>query len=152
MDPLIQQLKKLKGISPDPRFGHTSKFLIFKETAAPRPHFSFAQFLNWKTGSVVALASLTLIIFSVIPSTSLVARALDTEDLTEEFTTLSINIELKKISYDQAVGKTVASALNEVSTESAHLNARVLESEMNALLKESETQRDVDELLKTLTL
>jgi hypothetical protein len=77
----------------------------------------------------------------------------DGERIKEEFNNLTINIQLKEISYQQSINQTIAAALTEIGdTQTKHLNPSILESEQNSAELEKLTNPEIDDLLNRLVL
>lgn len=147
---LIKQLNKLKTITPDQGVAARGRALIF---VAETPRRISPLFL-WASAF-----ALTLLIFSISlirnfeNSKANIAASLNPDQISQEFNNLSINIELKDITYRQDVNQTIASALTEIGTNQAqHLNPDVIQSEAQGLNLDSGTNPQIDELLKTIIL
>ncbi|KKU91521.1 MAG: hypothetical protein UY23_C0001G0127 [Candidatus Jorgensenbacteria bacterium GW2011_GWA1_48_11] len=147
---LIKQLNKLRVIAPSADSAARGRALIFIEGEPRR----FPPVLAW--ASVFALI---ILVFSVSyqtlisPATNIISASLNSDQLNQEFNNLSINIELKDISYRQNVNQAIASAISEIeSNEARHLNPDVLKSEEQNLNINSTTDPQIDQLLKTIIL
>jgi hypothetical protein len=71
------------------------------------------------------------VILPGLPKTVPIASA---EALSNEFNNLSVNIELRQITYNQNVNQTISSALTEITNNKLnHLNPAVLQSESSSV-------------------
>lgn len=154
-DQLLQQLKRLKAIRPDPTW-----------VAATRGAFAGsppkAVLFFWNRPSVLrwaapAAAGLALLAFAALspglrtPIPPAVAAALDTQNLSTEFQNLPINIELSKIGYQDSANATVASAITEITdTRTRHLSPPLLQAEIQKLSLPADTptpDNTIDQML-----
>lgn len=148
------QLKTLKAIFPDRSFVLRAKHAILNET---RPAATFSRSFTlptfswtWISASLsVALVAAIAIIPLAFPKPTFSA-SLNSEVITNEFSDLPINIQLKEITYEQRMSQTITSAISEVSdTTTKHLNAAIINTEaQNASSSEASTTKDVDALLQ----
>lgn len=143
---IIYKLNKLKGIEPDPTFVKKCRFLIL-EKASQKPVLVLWPRLIW----IGALAGLLLIIAlpNLINRKQLNAASLNNvERLSREFNELTINIQLKEISYQQNINQAIASALTEISdTQVKHLNQSVLQEENNNFNVPDDQNQKINDLL-----
>ncbi len=127
MKDLAKQLKTLDTIEPDEHFVAGLRRTIF---AVPKSRKSVWEILPlWAT-------AFAMLVVSIVTATSLTKpdRALSAVEnpglLSQEFDSLSINVELQAITYHQTVDQTIVSALNEISSNKMrHLNQELLQSE-----------------------
>ena len=129
---ILEQLKSLKSIAPDADFSARTKRLVL---AAPvtlpvwrgvfvRSRLAFAAV-------AMAVVALLVVFLPGAPRTVPIASA---EALNNEFSNLSINIELQQISYNQSANQTISSALSEISGNTPdHLNPAVLQAEASSV-------------------
>ncbi len=147
---ILEQLKDLKRIAPDPDFAARTKRLILATSAPRRPFGIFAAWPKVALGAAV-LAALVLVIEA--PGAPKAVPIASAEALNNEFTNLSINIELKQVSYNQDVNQTIASAISEITTNKlSHLNPAVLQAEsagLNPGVPASDPK--IDDLLNQVT-
>ncbi|MCL4403854.1 hypothetical protein M1432_00670 [Patescibacteria group bacterium] len=125
---ILEQLKTLKKIAPDAEFAARSRRTILALAPERRSRMIFAA---WPRMALGAAALATVFVFAFFfpgaPKTVPIASA---DALSSEFNNLSINIELKQISYNQNTNQTISSALTEISgTSTNHLNPAVLKAE-----------------------
>ena len=141
---IIQQLYKLKAIEPDPAFLTRSRVLIL---TSEKSAFRWPVFLAWSTAFMVLTLAVvsSAILFNAKPALS---ASLNPEKINQEFDNLSINIELKEITYHQAVNQTIASALTEITdNQTKHMNSDLLKLEGQNLNPSSIINPVIDELL-----
>ena len=142
---LINKLYQLRTVKPDASFATRSRSLIF---AMEKPVYRWSLF--WSLAGAVALI---MLIFAVSfsnfgGSVPTVSASLNPDKLSQEFNNLSINIELREITYHQAVNQTIASALTEITdNRTKHLNSDFLKSEEQSLNPDSIMNPAIDELL-----
>lgn len=145
---IIQKLKRLKSVKPEKEFILKSRRLVL---AVPqkRPIFAF----SWIWAGVLAAVFL-LVAVSAISTNSLLrngyATLINPEDISQEFDNLTINIQLRQISYQQNVNSAIASALNEISDSGPrHLKTSLLEKELDTLDINGglDKQKQINELL-----
>lgn len=153
----ITQLKQLKNIEPDTRFAERNRLFLLSQ----KPSFSILHlFLSRKslvlTGSFVSLAAIFLLLSAVLFTTKNPAlSSLDNSTkLDQELNNLSINIELKEISYKAGANQIITAAITEISnTQTKHLNPSILNSESKMLDPFENTQNDnnnIDRLLERI--
>ncbi|MEK9194248.1 MAG: hypothetical protein AAB884_00320 [Patescibacteria group bacterium] len=138
-------------MKPDQSFVKKSRSLILGERnrrvfALPQfalPRFAFA----WSGAFVVIFLVFALGFlpqFLRKPSFS----SLNASNLNQEFKNLSINIELRELSYQQTVSQAIASALTEISdNQTPHLSPSLLEAEKNGVNLEEFSDPQINELL-----
>lgn len=125
---ILEQLKTLKKIVPDAEFAARSRRAILVVSPERRTRLVFVSWSRMAWGAA-ALAAVFVFAFFFpgAPKTVPIASA---DALSSEFNNLSINIELKQISYNQNANQTISSALTEISgTSTNHLNPSVLKAE-----------------------
>jgi len=140
------QLKKLKGIQPDPDFIRRSKSVII----ALHPHPAAMRFrvpfsLFW-AGAMAVVLLLAVVIFPAEQSVSI--SSLNPDRLAQELNDLDINVQLKEIKYYQTSNQEIALAINEIGdTRTRHLNSALLESELENVETQTATNPEIDQLL-----
>lgn len=152
----ITQLKQLKNIEPDANFAEKGRLFLLSQ----KPSFSILYLFSFRkslilTGSFVGL-TVVLLLLSPILFTTTQNPALSSLDnstkLNQELNNLSINIELREISYKKGANQTITAAITEISnTQTKHLNPSVLNSESEMLdpLKNTKDSSDnIDKLLE----
>ncbi len=153
-DQLLQQLKRLKAIAPDPTWvaAARSMLVVDRQEEAFQPSGRFI-FLRW---AAPAAALVFLAVAALIPNlfptpVPTAVAALDTNNLTSEFQNLPINIELSKIGYQDSANATVASAITEITDiHTNHLSPPLLESEEQKLNLPAEAptpDQDINQML-----
>jgi len=147
---LISQLKILKTIAPEERFGRRSRALILSHPAErPRltPWFQLA--------GALAFAALILVFSPLFfPSAQpVLSSSMDPARLADEFNSFPVNIQLDEIRYQHGANLTVASAMNEVTdTRTRHLNAATLNAEVPTLpADEDQARNHINQLLDEAT-
>ncbi len=154
MEHIKSQLKQLKAITPDRDFAARAKLQILggeRPAIVTLPHFSMSR-SSWAwigAGLSIALIAVVMMIPLAFPEQTY--ASLDVGNIANEYGNLPINIQLKEISYEQNVNRTIATALTEVSdTKATHLNAEILKTEQaQTALPESSTT-DVDAMLQQI--
>jgi hypothetical protein len=131
---ILEQLKSLKAITPDADFAARTRRLILAFPVTEKRWPAFFNF-SWTKVAFGTLAIVAVIVVTVIlpglPKTVPIASA---EALSNEFNNLSVNIELRQITYNQNVNQTIASALAEITNNKLnHLNPAILQSESSSV-------------------
>ncbi len=142
---LLTQLNMLKTVEPDKGFARRTRKKILAQKGGvfsmPFPRVIIAGSLSF------ALLFLALIVPAIIPGPR-VPAALSADAINKEYDNLSINIQLKNLTYDQSAEQTINSAINEVATSKGkHLNTNVLKSESADVQNSTSTEMDVDAML-----
>jgi len=144
---IIQQLNKLKLIKPDPVFAARSRILIFKSASKTSP--VFLPRLVWFAAPAVIILAVIISNFGG-PKQTLTSLN-NSEKLDQEFNNLAINIQIQKITYQQNINQTIASALTEISdTQTKHLNRSVLEREDNSFSLPEDKNAEINDLLNKI--
>lgn len=150
MKNVAQQLHSLKLIEPESAFAKRSRSLILSQKSGPKT-FGLPA---WIWAGALAAVLLSFSLYNLIyyaPKT--VLSSFDSEGLKQEFNGLSINIQLKEISYQQSVNQAIASALTEIGdNQTRHLNPSLLEAEKSGADLENLTNPEIDDLLNQLVL
>ena len=107
---LIQNLKRLQSIQPNAEFKQKSRAVVLAMRPIITPKRS-----AWFFVPAYAFAALLLVGLSNVPRQVNTQTAFDAGTIKQEFNDLSINIELKEISYDQKANEVIASALSKIS-------------------------------------
>ncbi len=149
---LIEQLKRLKTIEPDPIFKERGRVLILARTKKLAPRFRFSlPILTWSGVFAAVVIILTIATADLAKPKEALSSSFDSKKLNEEFSNLNVNIQLNEIKYQQNVNQTINSALTEISqTQAKHLNQSILQKEASDLDFSSETQsksQQIDQLL-----
>ncbi len=153
-DPIIQQLKRLSSIEPDPVFTARLRSTIVD---VPRLHVEKSRpFLRWRAlalaGSGIFVALAVIITTQLSEPVTVRASSLDTTVLTKEFDELTLNIRLKEIGYQAEVNNIISEAVGEiVNTQTNHLNPSLIDAEQNILTLNEPTNSTIDKLLEELT-
>lgn len=150
-NPILHQFKELCALEPDRALAAGLKASILT-TPQKRPRF-FSVSLPFLAACSGAAFVVVLIVTggAFLHERSAYARlSLDNESdrMTDEFAT--INIELKEIEYRTTVHRTIASALQEITTDSVpHLHSGILEDEQATIeIFSSPLGGEVDALLE----
>ncbi len=150
---IIKALRRFKTIEPEPTFARTSRALIL-ETKKRNPLgaiFRLPRLAPVLYGGALILLLLTASYLVFVPSKPVVSAAFSPENLTKELANLSINIELREVSYRQSANLAIASALTEIENTSVkHLNQTLLESEEENINLEGSVNPEIDELLNAV--
>ncbi len=147
MDNLKRQLKTLAYVAPDEAFVASTRRGILAVRREAKP--AWGLFLMWASAAAMLVVSV-LGFSSLMREQRAVAMLATPEALSREFNGLTINVELKSVSYQQGVDQTIVSALSEISTNSMrHLNQGILQSEQNTINQTPDTSSDpqIDTLL-----
>ncbi len=146
---IITQLKKLRFIEPDPAFVRSSRSLILSTNRVlARPRI-------WLWASA---ATVTFTLFIIVAAASYhtffspkltLSSSFNSESLEQEFSNLTINIQLEEIKYQQKMNQAIVSALNEIqNTHPSHLNNSLLKSEEADIYLDESINPRIDELLE----
>ena len=155
---ITNQLEKLRSINPDQIFFSRSKRVVLAIEPNRRIGFGLGLFSPIFLGGafvvLIAVAAGSIVFFSSVAERPAYA-SLNSEKINKELDSLTINIRLQEIQYNQSIKKTISSALREIGNdETRHLNKDVLELEKDALdippsSAPSETVDDLlDEIIK----
>lgn len=150
----ITQLKQLKKIEPDSKFAEKSRLFLLSQ----KPSFSISYLFSSRkslvlTGSFVGLTVILLLLSPILFTTqNPTLSSLDNSTkLNQELNNLSINIELKEISYKRSANQTITAAITEISnTQTKHLNPSILNSESKMLDPFKNNQDNSDNIDKLL--
>lgn len=149
-DKIIEQLKTLKGVSPDDTFKDSTKRMVLAAEPKKKSIPTLIPQWAWAAG-FAAMLLVAGSAFIMTPTTTV--QSFDTTELQNELENL--NIEVNQISYTQKTNRTITSALNEISnTQTNHLNKSILEKEHNNI-KEIDAKEDldnIDEMLNKIIL
>ncbi len=147
---ILEQLKSLKTIVPDADFAFRTKRTVL---AIPTPGMRWDFLAAWPKVTLGVAVLAVLVVVLGVPGAPKAVPIASAEALNNEFTNLSINIEVKQISYNQNTNQAIASALSEIgSTKANHLNPAVLEAESQSVdpnVPASNPQ--IDDLLKQVS-
>lgn len=148
---IIQKLINLQSIKPDAAFLAHSRNLIFTEKQKFSPTYTLREYFNKPIFVAVSLCMVfvigTSVMFLSTRNTSL-SSLQQTNNLQEEFQNLSINIQLKEISYSSDANEMITAAITEISdTKTRHLNQDILESEKNLIQPEGTSETKIDTML-----
>lgn len=149
----ITQLKQLRDIRPDAKFAEKSRLVLLSQ----KPAFSISYLFSSRkslmlTGAFVGMAAVLLLLspFLFVTQKPTLSSLNDSTNLDQELNNLSINIELKEISYQNNANRTITAAITEISnTQSNHLNPSILNSE-NEMLDAGENAENSDNIDKLL--
>jgi len=147
MKNLAKQLKTLSVIEPDVEFVAATRRGILVVPGKRRSMWGVAPL--WATAFAMLNVSIITATSLTRPSPALSAVE-NPELLSQEFNNLTINVELEAITYRQTVDQTIASALNEISSNTMrHLNKELLQSEEERfdVLIEAGNNSEIDTLL-----
>ncbi len=161
---LLQNLKSLKGVLPRSEFIHQSKMSILSSPRTLQPKWkmvgrgALAESLNFGLSMVLIAAAVVL----VLGGATSIPRAIflnslsgvDREGLLAEADMLKkdIDIQLNKVEYYAVTAKEKSVALREVSLNSpAHANPLLIQNEASAFDFQDPINRDIDDLLNTLS-
>ncbi len=129
MNHLTTQLKRFRVIEPTPAFRHKTLSLILDNK--PRKTWSFR--FNWILAPALASLVLVVVIGGRILGAKPALSSFSSEGLQNEFDNLSINIDLKEISYHQSVNQEIATAITEITNnKTSHLSPSLLQQESDA--------------------
>ena len=125
---IIQKLKKLSNIEPDPSFVEGSRRLILAMPPKRKSLVTFMPIWGWAGALALFILVTALSYISLISvERPTVSYFFNANDLSQEFNNLSINIQLEEINYQQEIDRVIASALYEISnTNSNHLYPPIL--------------------------
>ena len=140
---IIEGLKILKKVEPEPDFVKNTRHLVL----TVKPHMQFAPI--WVAG--FALAAIILAIISsktfFAAKQPAISSSFNENSLVEEFNEMSINLQIKEITYSQNIHNTIASALTEISDyRTNHMNTSVLEAEQKYINNKLEVVNDNEEI------
>lgn len=148
MKNLTRQLKTLSAIEPDEHFVAATRRGILALPGSPSRRIWGALPL-WATAFAMFVVSIVTATSLTRPNPALSAVE-NPELLSQEFNSLTINVELQGITYHQTVNQTITSALSEISSNNMrHLNQELLRSEeehFNVLIDETDSSQ-IDTLL-----
>jgi len=131
IDPIIQQLKKLRNIEPEREFLVKSKNVILLSNIN-QPKFFLRKYAGWLSLSFAVFCLVLIFIVYPIRKSSLPIASAET--LSREFEDLSINITLKNVNYSQNMNQTINSAISAIANnKAAHLDHIVLEQEFQKI-------------------
>jgi len=150
---ILKALRALRAIEPDPVFAKTSRALILgaEKTGRLSGLFPLPPLVQILYGGAVVAVLLVASYFLLIPSQPVVSAALNPENLTKELVNLSINIQLKELSYQQNANAAIASALSEIQNTSVkHLNQTLLEGEEETINVEGAMNPAIDKMLESV--
>ncbi len=129
---ILEQLKNLRKIAPDADFFARTKRLVLA-TPVPRPVWR-EVFVSSRFVFAAAALAIVVLFVVVLPGAPKTVPIASAEALSNEFSNLSINIELQQIAYNQSANQTIASALSEISNNTPdHLNPAVLQAEASSV-------------------
>lgn len=150
----ITQLKRLRDIRPDTKFAEKSRLVLLSQ----KPAFSISYLFSSRkslmlTGAFVGVAAVLLLLspFLFVIQKPTLSSLNNSINLDQELNNLSINIELKEISYQNNANRTITAAITEISnTQANHLNPSILNSESEALDagENAENSDNIDKLLE----
>lgn len=145
---LTTQLKKLRGITPDPDFSRRSKSVILALHSHPHATMFRMPFALFTAGVVAMVLLVAVVVFPATrPSVSI--SSLNADRLAQELNTLNISVQLKEIRYQQVSNQEIASAINEIGdTRTRHLNSDVLRSEQERIEPQKTANPEIDQLLE----
>ena len=144
---LVKYLSSLKRIEPDAGFVASSKRLVLA-TELPRRSFSFVFRPTFVGSFAVFFVAFVGIYLVGLNSGASTYASLSPDKLKKEIDSTSIDIQLKEITYRQSVTETVASALQEISSDKAnHLNKNILKNEASDAAAQEKQDGEIDELL-----
>jgi hypothetical protein len=156
MDKLQKQFELMKMITPDRAFVAETKRRIL----AVKPRLSVFVFFRtkpmWARTLSVGVASVLLLlgVSFFIPSTPQLSSLQNTDALAKEANTLPSGIELQAVNYQNNKNEVIKTAFAEINDTNTtrHLKEGVIESEMNAIQKTNEKNKEIDQLLESVTL
>lgn len=132
---------------------------IKREILAERRGFSMRVLWqkqpSWAHGFVYALAILSLVL---IPALSVnrgpsLSSLKDAGKLSAEAASLPISIELREVSYQENRSEIIGDAITEIKdTNVRHLKNGIIESEMDASAKPSNSEEEINRLLDEVTM
>ncbi|MCP6720065.1 MAG: hypothetical protein KJI72_01920 [Patescibacteria group bacterium] len=144
---IITQLKRLRYIEPDSAFARGSRSIVLSVNHGR----TRSQIWLWTSATAVTFLFLAAVISynALFSSKPVLSSSFNPESLEQEFSNLTINIQLEEIKYQQSVNQAIASALNEIqNTYPRHLNNSLLESEEAGINLDESINPYIDELLE----
>lgn len=160
MNEIIKKIKELKSIEPENVFAkHSLRLILSNQQNSNIGYELTGKFFDLiKMSFTLGLTSLVIIGFfgaiSLIKTLSPASlTSLDNTVLNQEINSLDASINLSEVKYyDNSISK-ISMALNETSkTAPDHLNATIIEKEMNNLDKIKSDNKTIDDLLNEIML
>ncbi|MDP3956760.1 MAG: hypothetical protein Q8P97_02075 [bacterium] len=145
---ILEKLKKLGSISPDPDYSRVSLLAILRLTPQKPPLGVFGTF-TFRLGLVMTVFA--IIIFGTIKSgTPLELAGLDTQSLQAEANELDLQLRLTEVS-PAVIDQSMTSALKEAAQNGpGHLNTLVIKNEAPKLDVSGYANPEVDKALDAL--
>jgi hypothetical protein len=147
---LIKKLKSLESIRPDAAFVSRTRNIVLERTQPTRVAFFRVQWVHRGIFSFAGAAVAILIGFLIFEpfGSSVTATSLENTQLSNEWSSLSINIQLKEVSYNNNAERIIASAINEIQdTNTRHLNASLIQEEREMLGTQEVKNNAIDDML-----
>ncbi|MFB6212604.1 MAG: hypothetical protein ABEI53_02190 [Candidatus Magasanikbacteria bacterium] len=127
-----ENLKKLRKVEPDKDFVEGTRRLVL---ATNQENQTFSRFPTWSIATAVATFVLVIGITSgsfLQDTKPKISSSLNSQNLQKELKSLSLKLE--KINYHQETNRTIATALNEITSSKAnHLQGSILKEEVNQI-------------------
>jgi len=157
MEKIVENLKKLRSIKPEPEFSRRSRLLLLQET--PRPAFgvlnNLREVLKFSIALsltaallVISIGSLTYVKKSPLP---LVIAGLDVSALKAEAESLNIDISLSELEYNFPSAATPKPADQKTANDPAYFEQTILNSETAAINLENPVNNRIDDALRALS-
>lgn len=146
----IKKLKLLESIRPDAAFVSRTRRIVLERTQPIRVPFFRVHWVHRGIFSFAGAAVAILIGFLIFEpfGSSVTATSLENTQLSNEWSSLSINIQLKEVSYNNNAERIIASAINEIQdTNTRHLNASLIQEEREMLGTQEVKNNAIDDML-----
>jgi len=155
-DIFAKHLNKLSEIKPDEEFKARSRALVLAaampKMTSPR-RFTLSEIMTRsRVFGIAAVAALLLVIggaFGLNGMRDGAVLALDESNISDELATLSIDLRLDQVSYNQRIQETVAMAVTEITTRQVQNVEPVVSAESEAILPGVfDRNEKIDDLLR----
>lgn len=149
-DLIIKKLKTLEAVRPDAAFISRTRHIVLEQTQHARMSLFRVHWVHQGIFSFAGAALAILLGFLVLQpfGTTVTATSLENAQLSKEWNSLSINIQLKEVSYNNNAASVIASAINEIrDTDTRHLNTSLIQEEQNTLNAIEVKNKNIDAML-----
>ncbi len=147
---LIKKLQTLKMIRPDAAFTDRVRRIVLEETPRARTPLFRVHWVHQGIFSLAGAAVAVVMGFLILQpfGATVTATSLENTQLSNEWSALSINIQLKEVSYNNNAERLVASAINEIrDTDTQHLNTSLIQEERDTLDVIEVKNKNIDTML-----
>ncbi len=148
-DQLLEELKKLKGITPSEEYRQTSLRLILasRKPATVKTSSSFTLPF-FRISGLVAVLGIVLLIAAQKNEVPLKLAGLDEGSLRAEAKELELTLKLAEVTYNPAKNNVATTALQEAAqNDTGHLNTAVIKKEAADLSPKQYINEDIDKAL-----